>query len=111
MLKPCTVLTIALISVLTACQTDQGTPTSWQDKATKSALQRGKSDFNCPTATAAVLPQDTVTINPAAWDGKVRTEYTVGVSGCNQEAKYVVACEANTSNCFRVEPIGYRTIK
>jgi hypothetical protein len=108
MLKPCTVLPIAVISVLTACQTEQGTPSSWQDTATKTALDRGKSDLNCPTATAQPLTQHT--INPQAVSGKMFTEYTVGVSGCSQQVSYIVACEANSSKCYRVEPATMRTV-
>jgi hypothetical protein len=102
MLKPCTILPIAAISVLMACQTEQQTLSSGKDTATQTALQRGKFDMNCPTATAEVLSQEVV--QPVVFGGKERTEYTVGVSGCNQRTSYVVACEANTSNCFALEP-------
>jgi hypothetical protein len=77
-----------------------------QSGAVQTALERGRFDLNCPTATATVLSRDY--IQPAIqgpWvAGLQRVEYTVGVEGCNQRTTYVVMCQIGTSTCFAANP-------
>ncbi len=77
-----------------------------QDGAVQTALQRGRFDLNCPSATATVLSSDF--IQPAVqgpWvNGLERVEYTVGVAGCNQRTSYVVLCQVGTDTCFAAHP-------
>ena len=55
-----------------------------QSAAVQTALERGRFDLNCPSATATVLSRDY--IQPAIqgpWvAGLQRVEYTIGVEGC-----------------------------
>ncbi|MGD9764593.1 MAG: hypothetical protein AB7V27_12835 [Candidatus Binatia bacterium] len=77
-----------------------------QNAAVQVALQRGRFDLNCPSATATVLSQDY--IEPAVqgpWvSGLTRLEYTIGVQGCDSKATYVVMCQENTDTCFAAHP-------
>jgi hypothetical protein len=92
-------------AIAAGCAT-QSQLTTRQPAAVETALQRGRFELNCPTATATVLSQDY--IQPAIqgpWlSGLNRVEYTVGVAGCNQRTTYVVLCQEGTSTCFAANP-------
>ena len=98
------VLCIA-IAVGAGCATQSQLLQSRQPDAVQTALQRGRFDLNCPSATATVLSKDY--IQPAIqgpWvSGLQRVEYTVGVEGCNQRTTYVVMCQIGTSTCFAAD--------
>ena len=99
------VLSIAL-AVGAGCASQSQLLQSRQPDAVQTALQRGRFDLNCPSATATVLSKDY--IQPAIqgpWvSGLQRVEYTVGVEGCNQRTTYVVMCQIGTSTCFAANP-------
>jgi len=88
------------------CPTQQQQLAAKQPVAMETALQRGRFDLNCPTATAIILSQDF--IQPAIqgpWvNGMQRVEYTVGVEGCNQRKTYIVICQEGTDTCFAANP-------
>src|SRR5215831_16746373 len=97
------VLTFSVaLGVIAGCATQQQQLAAKQPAAIDTALQRGRFDLNCPTATATVLSQDF--IQPAIqgpWvSGLQRVEYTIGVEGCNQRTTYVVICQEGTATCF-----------
>ena len=95
-----------LLACIAGCATQQQQLAQRQPEAIQAALQRGRFDLNCPTATATVLSNDY--IQPAIqgpWvSGLNRVEYTVGVEGCNQRTTYVVMCQEGTSTCFASSP-------
>ena len=97
---------VALIGLATGCASQQQQMTQRQPAALQTALQRGRFDLNCPSATATVLSQDY--IQPAIqgpWVGGLnRIEYTIGVAGCNQRTTYVVMCQEGTETCFAASP-------
>jgi hypothetical protein len=96
----------AAAALVTACPSQTQTLANKQGAATEAALQRGRFDLNCPSATATVLSSDYV--QPAVqgpWvSGLQRAEYTVGVEGCNQRTTYVVLCQVGTETCFAANP-------
>jgi len=98
----------ALWMVETGCASQQQQLAARQPAAEQTALQRGRFDLNCPTATATVLSSDY--IQPAIqgpWvNGLTRVEYTIGVAGCNQRTTYVVICQEGTDTCFAANPRG-----
>ena len=101
------VLTFSVaLGVIAGCATQQQQLAAKQPAAIDTALQRGRFDLNCPTATATVLSQDF--IQPAIqgpWvSGLQRVEYTIGVAGCNQRTTYVVICQEGTATCFAAAP-------
>src|SRR5262245_29145204 len=101
------VLTFSVaLGVIAGCATQQQQLAAKQPAAIDTALQRGRFDLNCPTATATVLSQDY--IQPAIqgpWvNGMNRVEYTVGVAGCNQRTTLVVICQEGTDTCFAANP-------
>ena len=96
----------AAAAIVTGCPSQSQTLASKQSGAVQTALERGRFDLNCPSATATVLSSDY--IQPAVqgpWvSGLQRAEYTVGVAGCNQRTTYVVLCQVGTETCFAANP-------
>jgi hypothetical protein len=94
------------VAIAAGCATQSQQLVSRQPAAVETALQRGRFDLNCPSATGTVLSSDY--IQPAIqgpWVmGLNRVEYTVGVAGCNQRTTYVVLCQEGTSTCFAADP-------
>lgn len=94
------------LAFVAGCATQQQQLAQRQPEAMQAALQRGRFDLNCPTATATVLSNDY--IQPAVqgpWvSGLNRVEYTVGVEGCNQRTTYIVMCQEGTATCFAANP-------
>ena len=106
MTKVSTLTAIMAVAAITGCVTQPQVLAQRQSGAVDTALQRGRFDLNCPSATATVLSQDY--IQPAVqgpWvSGLTRVEYTVGVAGCNQRTTYVVLCQEGTDTCFAANP-------
>ena len=87
--------------LLTACETQSQVLDTKQPTATDVALQRGKFDLNCPAAQAQVLSRQFIQApGPMIANTITRTEYTVGVSGCNQRATSIVVCSEGTTSCI-----------
>lgn len=83
------------------CQTQQQIVDSMQPDAVHVAQRRGVFELNCPAATAEVLSKEmiqTPMVNPR-FAPPQRAEYTVGVSGCNQRATYMVVCAEGGTGC------------
>ncbi len=91
------VVVAAAAGFVAGCATPQQQLMQTQDQATMVAVRRGQFEMNCPTATGVVL--SSVMLQPVAWGGVERAEYTVGVSGCGQKATYLVVCPEDTSGC------------
>lgn len=98
-MKSLILTTTACAAVLLAgCQSDTQILAKEQDIARDAALRRGQFELNCPTATATVL--SSTMLQPIAWRGTERAEYTVGVAGCDQKKTFVVVCPLDSSACF-----------
>jgi hypothetical protein len=99
-------VSVAIAGLAIGCATQSQLLAQRQGEAVETALQRGRFDLNCPSATGTVLSQDY--IQPAVqgpWvSGLTRVEYTVGVAGCDQRTTYVVICQEGTSTCFAANP-------
>lgn len=104
------VSSLLFLSALPGCVTQQQALDNRQPTAVEVALQRGRFDLNCPTATAVMLSNDY--IQPAIqgpWvQGLNRLEYTVGVAGCGQRATYIVVCQETSGTCFAANSDGRR---
>ena len=94
------------VAVGAGCASQKQVLDTRQSGAVQTALERGRFDLNCPSATGTVLSRDY--IQPAIqgpWvSGLQRVEYTVGVEGCNQRTTYVVLCQVGTTTCFAANP-------
>ena len=103
----CLVL-VALLAAVSGCASQSQLLSQKQPMAVEAALQRGRFDLNCPSATGTVLSQDY--IQPAIqgpWvNGLNRVEYTVGIAGCGERRTYVVLCQEGTETCFAANPRG-----
>jgi hypothetical protein len=89
--------------VVAACASTSSQLASAAPLATETALNRGRFDMGCPTATAEVLSSDyiqPVVSGPWVGEGITRLEYTVGVQGCNKKQVYVVICQEGSNSCF-----------
>ena len=86
--------------LLSACQTDAQVLASEQALATQTALRRGQFELGCPEATASML--SSAMLQPVAWRGTERAEYTIGVAGCGKQKTYIVVCPLDSSACYAV---------
>jgi hypothetical protein len=97
---------IVTLCAAIGCATQTQLLATRQSGAVQAALERGRFELDCPTATGVVLSQDY--IQPAIqgpWVGGLdRVEYTVGVEGCGKRTTYVVLCQVGTSTCFAANP-------
>ena len=89
--------------VVSACASTSSQLAAGAPLATDTALNRGRFDMGCPTATAEVLSSDyiqPVVAGPWVGEGITRLEYTVGVQGCSKKQVYVVICQEGSNSCF-----------
>ena len=92
---------VVLAGMLCGCQSQQQLVDEMQADATQVAQRRGAFELNCPAATATVLSKEMIqspVANPR-WAPPERAEYTVGVSGCNKRATYLVVCAVGGTGC------------
>lgn len=93
---------VALTAALCGCQSQQQMVNEMQSDAVQVAKQRGKFELSCPSATATVLSNEMIQseiVNPR-WAPPQRAEYTIGVSGCNKRATYLVICAEGGTGCI-----------
>lgn len=93
-----------LVLVLAGCQSTGQMLDNEQDVAVQTAVRRGQFDMGCPAATGEMLTR--TLLQPIAWRGIERAEYTVGVAGCGKRASYVVVCPLDSSACMAVRSGG-----
>lgn len=91
------VVALGAVALVTGCVTQQQALAQRQDQATVVAERRGQFDLGCPTAKGTIL--SSAMLEPVAWRGVERAEYTVGVAGCGKKATYVVICPEDSSGC------------
>jgi hypothetical protein len=92
---------LVLAAGICGCVSQQQAVDEMQADATQVAKQRGKFELNCPTATASVLSKEMIQseITNPRWAPPERAEYTVGVSGCDKRATYLVVCAYGGTGC------------
>jgi hypothetical protein len=92
---------VGVATILYGCQSQQQMVDEMQADATHVAQRRGAFELNCPAATATVLSKEMIQtpITNPRWAPPERAEYTVGVSGCNQRATYLVVCAVGGTGC------------
>jgi len=100
-----------VLAIASGCATEQQMLQQQQSTAMDAALQRGRFEMNCPTATAVVLSSDFIqpAIQGGPWlgvQGINRLEYTIGVEGCGSRTTLVVMCQQGSSTCFAANPRG-----
>jgi hypothetical protein len=88
----------AALLILAGCQTQGQILAGEQDVAIQTAVSRGQFELDCQEATGTVLSSNL--LQPIVWSGQERAQYTVGVSGCDKRAVYVVICPLDSSGCF-----------
>jgi hypothetical protein len=96
-------LAAALATV--GCASDQQYLDSSESAAVRTAVTRARFELDCPAATGTVLSREVVQpafVGPRMM-GIPRAEYTVGVSGCDRRATYVVLCPEGSGGCFAAD--------
>lgn len=92
--------------LLIGCQSTDQWMASMRPKAVDAAEKRGRFELNCPAATAQILNEQDVQpeIRAVRFQAPDRAVYTIGVSGCNKRATYVVVCpDDGSGNCFAAD--------
>ena len=95
--------TLAVALVVTGCASGPPFIDQMQPEAVNMAVRRGQFEMQCPGATGQVISRETLQplVQTFVYTGPSRAEYTVGVSGCGQNATYIVICPDNGSmSCF-----------
>jgi hypothetical protein len=91
---------LAIVAATAAgCQTTAQMMDATQPQALTVATRRAQFEMNCPAATAQVLSREQVP-PVLQFRGTPRLEYTIGASGCNQRATYLVICPEDGGGCF-----------
>lgn len=96
------ILATTLALLLGGCESQQQILADEQAVATETALRRARFEMNCPAATASVLSSNL--LQPVAWRGLERAEYTIGVSGCGRRATYISICQLGSPSCLALQP-------
>src|SRR6516165_3109715 len=93
--------TVVIAALVGGCQSQQQMVDEMQADASHVAQRRGAFELNCPAATASVLSKEMIQtpITNPRWAPPERAEYTVGVSGCDKRATYIVICAAGGTGC------------
>jgi hypothetical protein len=92
--------------LLVGCQTTEQWMSSMRPKAIDAAEKRGRFELNCPAATGQVLNEQDVQpeVRAVRFQAPDRAVFTIGVSGCNKRATYVVVCpDDGSGNCFAAD--------
>ncbi len=106
MLTRRTMMVLAGLVIVAGCQGETQTLNKEQDEAMNAAARRGRFEMGCPSATGTVLSRNV--LQPAAWGGIERAEYTIGMDGCGKRSTYVSVCPVEaigTSNCFAASAV------
>ncbi|MBP2296779.1 hypothetical protein [Azospirillum rugosum] len=98
------VLTAAAAIAAAGCQSQNDVLNDDEAMATQTALRRAQFEMGCQQATGSILSRNL--LQPAMWRGLERAEYTVGVSGCDKKAVYVVVCQIGSPSCFAADSRG-----
>jgi hypothetical protein len=69
-----------------------------QTVATLTALRRGQVELACPQAAPTLISISL--LEPIAWHGGERAEYTVAVTGCSKRVVYVSVCQLGSPACL-----------
>jgi hypothetical protein len=93
---------VLLAASLGGCETPEQTLAGEQAIATQVALRRAQFEMACPTATASILSSQL--LQPVAWRGLERAEYTIGVSGCGRRETYISICQLGSPSCLAISP-------
>ncbi|MCP8464940.1 hypothetical protein NK553_13380 [Pseudomonas sp. ZM23] len=91
---PKTLPVLAAIAMLSGCMSDQEFLASNQQAAINATESRAKFELNCEAVTSSVLSSKVTSVRRAMQ----RTEYTIGVRGCNRQATYITYC-LNPTDC------------
>ncbi|WP_448682834.1 hypothetical protein [Pseudomonas nicosulfuronedens] len=81
-------------AALSGCMNDQQFLAQNQNAAISATVSRAKFELNCPDVAASVLSSK---VTQFAYANN-RTEYTIGVRGCNRQSVYITYC-LTPDNC------------
>ncbi|WP_152222115.1 hypothetical protein [Pseudomonas sp. SCB32] len=85
---------LAAVAALSGCMNDQEFLASNQQAAINATEARAKFELNCEAVTSSVLSSKVTNVRRTM----SRTEYTIGVRGCNKQVTYITYC-LNPTTC------------
>ncbi|WP_447751393.1 hypothetical protein [Pseudomonas nicosulfuronedens] len=91
---PLSLPVLAAVAALSGCMSNEEFLASNQPAAIKATESRAKFEMNCESVTSSVLSSKVTSVRRAM----ERTEYTIGVRGCNKQATYITYC-LNPETC------------
>lgn len=94
-------LLLGLVPVLLASGCASGPPfvDKMEPEAVAAAERRGQFQLDCPQATGQVIQRQE--LQPLAFGGYVRAQYSVGVSGCGKRMVVEILCSENNNQCVQ----------
>jgi len=91
---PLSLPVLAAATALSGCMSNEEFLASNQQAAINATESRAKFELNCESVTSSVLSSKVTSVRRAM----ERTEYTIGVRGCNKQATYITYC-LNPTTC------------
>jgi hypothetical protein len=85
--------------LLSACASGPPFVDQMEPKAVAEAERRGQFQLDCPQATGHVINRQE--LQPLAFGGYVRAQYSIGVSGCGKRMVVEVLCSQNGNQCIQ----------
>lgn len=98
-MKRLVLLVLATASLAAGCASGPPFVDQMQPKAVAAAEQRAQFQLNCPEAKGQLINQQE--LQPLAFGGYVRAQYTVGVAGCGRRMVVEVLCSENNNQCVQ----------
>jgi hypothetical protein len=96
-------------TTMTGCVSQTQFLDNMQNMAIQSASSRAQFEMNCQNTMATVISREVVqpVLQGPFMNGIQRAEFTIGISGCNKKATFVVICPDGGEGCFAAGPGGF----
>ena len=98
---------IASLAVVGCAPTQSQSLASRQDTAMQTAVSRAQFEMNCQEVSPVLISEEAVQpiLQEPFLNGSQRTEYTIGVSGCDKHTTFIVICLEGGKGCLAASPV------
>jgi len=90
-------IAVLVALIVSACASGPPFVDTMQPKAMSMAESQARFALDCPQATGSVLHSEE--LQPLAFGGPVRAQYSIGVAGCNRRTIVQILCSENNNQC------------
>src|SRR4051812_34060376 len=94
---PVSVPVSVLLLLAAGCASGPQFVDQMQPTATGKAEASGRFSMDCPDAKGEVINREQ--LEPLAFGGPIRAQYTIGVAGCGKRTMVTVLCSDNGDQC------------